>query len=100
MNENDDVLIEIIPFIQELIPGIPAALVLFLAKAAFLISICALFAFIVFGLVLHFKRKISAKRYLKNLPVSKDLEKIEPELRKKLFNLVRQCVVLGSVIDS
>ena len=100
MGENDDVLIEIIPFIQELIPGIPTSLVLFLVKAAFLISICALFAFIIFALVLHFKRRISAKRYLKNLPVSKDLEKIEPELRKKLFSLVRQCVVLGSVIDS
>jgi len=100
MGENDDVLTEIIPFIQDLIPGIPAALVLFLTKVAFFIFVCNLFAFIVFGLALHFKRRISAKRYLKNLPVSKDLEKIEPELRKKLFNLVRQCVVLGSVIDS
>ena len=61
MGENDDVLIEIIPFIQELIPGIPTSLVLFLVKAAFLISVFALFAFIIFALVLHFKRRISAK---------------------------------------
>ena len=73
MGENDDVLTEIIPFIQDLIPGIPAALVLFLTKVAFFIFVCNLFAFIVFGLALHFKRRISPKRYLKNLPVSKDL---------------------------
>lgn len=100
MAENDDVLIEIIPFIQELVPGIPAELVLFLAKSVFFISICALAAFIALGLAVHFKRKVSAKKYLKNLPVSKDLEKIDPEIRKKVFSLVQQCVVLGSVIDS
>ena len=48
MGENDDVLTEIIPFIQDLIPGIPAALVLFLTKVAFFIFVCNLFAFIVF----------------------------------------------------
>lgn len=58
MGENDDVLTEIIPFIQDLIPGIPAALVLFLTKVAFFIFVCNLFAFIVFGLALHFKRRI------------------------------------------
>ena len=61
MGENDDVLTEIIPFIQDLIPGIPAALVLFLTKVAFFIFVCNLFAFIVFGLPFILKEEFQRK---------------------------------------
>ncbi|UKI55589.1 MAG: hypothetical protein L6V90_13600 [Treponema succinifaciens] len=87
MGENDDVLTEIIPFIQDLIPGIPAALVLFLTKVAFFIFLSATcLLFIVFGLALHFKRRISAKRYLKESSSFKRLgKKSSLSLEKNLF---------------
>lgn len=61
MDENDDVLTEIIPFIQDLIPGIPAALVLFLTKVAFLFlsATCLLLLSLVLLFILkeEFQRK-------------------------------------------
>ncbi len=101
-SEKDEILKEIIPFLEDLLPGVPAS-----AVVSALISVCfflvlILLAVVAFLILSYVLKKNSAKKYLRNLILIRDLEKISmDESEKKIVkNLLTECVFLGSIIDA
>lgn len=102
MNEKSGIEAEIIPFIQELIPGLPASALVSALFSVLFAVILILLCVALFFAAAYIKEKIAAKAYLKNLPLIKALETVglASEEKRRLQEIVEKCVVLGSVIDS
>ncbi|MGN0730179.1 HD-GYP domain-containing protein [Treponema sp.] len=100
MDKKNELLSEMIPFFQELLPGLSLPIVVFFIRAVFFLFLFAGFSYIVFGFSFRLRNFISSRSYLKKLSFAKHLEKFSPDQSKRLLSLVRHCVYLGSVIDS
>ena len=96
----DDVLQEVLPFLQQLAPGLPPVVVYGTLKAIFCVATVVLCAFVLRHLLIIIKERISSRRYLKNLPLKGDLAGLQSELRGELWGLIEHCAFLGGIVDT
>lgn len=102
MNESSGIQAEIVPFVQDLVPGVSAAALVSVLLSVLFAGVLVILCAALFFAAVYIREKIAAKTYLRNLPLIKDLESLSvpPEEKKRLRELVEGCVLLGSVIDT
>lgn len=102
MNESSGIQAEIVPFVQDLVPGVSAAALVSVLLSVLFAGVLVILCAALFFAAVYIREKIAAKTYLRNLPLIKDLKSLSvpPEEKKRLRELVEGCVLLGSVIDT
>ncbi len=101
MSERDEIAREVIPFLEDLFPGISASIIISILRIAFLGSLVIL----VFSVMIYLLTRLvvlkQSERYLKNLNVLKSIDNLEcnEEEKKSIRKLILDCVILGAKID-
>ena len=96
----DDVLDEVLPFLQQLAPGLPAGFVYNTARLMSQVAVVLLSLFVVRHLFILARERISSRRFLKRLPLKADLASLPEALALELWGLVEHCAFLGGIVDT
>ncbi len=102
MKNDDGILSEILPFLQDLFPVISNRPLLTNVLKILLVAVgSVLFIFLAIFITFHLIEKNNAKKYLRSIQIFKDIESsdFQPEMKDKLFRLLERCVILGARID-
>ena len=97
---SDDLLDEVLPFLEQLAPGLPAGFVYNTIKLMSQAALVLLSLFVVRHLFILARERISSRRFLKRLPLKGDLESLQTDLRGELWGLVEHCAFLGGIVDT
>ena len=101
MNEKDEIAREVLPFIEDLFPGVSISNVILVVKYLTVALVSAIGIFILFYAVARIFVRHNSERYIKNLEALLSIDNLnaDEEKKKQLKNLILQCVILGTKID-
>lgn len=101
MSERDEIAREVIPFLEDLFPGISASIIISILRIAFLGSLVVLVVSVLIYVLTRLVVLKQSERYLKNLNVLKSIDNLEcnEEEKKSIRKLILDCVILGAKID-
>lgn len=100
MDEKYEVAREIIPFLEDLIPGVSVTLIVSVVRIVFIaaVSLFLVFTFSTVGWRLFLRQR--ARHYLKNMPVFSEIDsEFAEEEKTSLREMAINCAVLGNQID-
>ena len=90
MSERDEIAREVIPFLEDLFPGISASIIISILRIAFLGSLVVLVVSVLIYVLTRLVVLKQAERYLKNLNVLKSIDNLEcnEEEKKSIRKLI------------